>query len=166
MTTPSCQWFSKLYNRSPPVTWIPRSPNIMSSSFYHTELNKALSEQAFGIARFDIQSSSSHEATASVALLEGKTIRITLNARGYQVRVAHVCMSLPLTPFSLMVVRSSNLSKVFCRPSAQHMRRREERLYSRACEAYDRKLRSLERRVIDPTVTHCPFFVARNIIFL
>ncbi|KAG2112222.1 uncharacterized protein F5147DRAFT_572555 [Suillus discolor] len=61
----------------------------MSTSFYHTELSKALSEQAFGLARFDIcRSSSPHEATASVTLLEGRTIRITLTARGYQVRTA------------------------------------------------------------------------------
>ncbi|KAG1872435.1 hypothetical protein DFJ58DRAFT_652178 [Suillus subalutaceus] len=60
----------------------------MSSSFYHTELSRALSEQAFGLSRFDVYGGSSpHEATASVTLLEGRTIRITLTARGYQVRI-------------------------------------------------------------------------------
>ncbi|KAG2354524.1 hypothetical protein BDR07DRAFT_1429214 [Suillus spraguei] len=51
----------------------------------NTELSKALSEQAFGLARFDVYGGSSpHEATASVTLLEGRTILITLTARGYQ----------------------------------------------------------------------------------
>ncbi|KAG1822842.1 uncharacterized protein BJ212DRAFT_1255734, partial [Suillus subaureus] len=64
-------------------------PKIMSPSFYHTELSRALSEQAFGLTRFDVYGGSSpHEATASVTLLEGRTIRITLTARGYQVRIA------------------------------------------------------------------------------
>ncbi|KAJ8595238.1 hypothetical protein M405DRAFT_807526 [Rhizopogon salebrosus TDB-379] len=82
MTTPS--WFSKLYNRNPPHTWALKSRKIMSPSFYYTELSKALAEQAYGLAKFDVSSSTSHEATASVTLLEGKTIRITLSARGYQ----------------------------------------------------------------------------------
>ncbi|KAG2129124.1 hypothetical protein DEU56DRAFT_817829 [Suillus clintonianus] len=84
MSTPP--WFSKLYNAGiHQYTWKLTLPKIMSPSFYHTELNRALSEQAFGLARFDIfRSSSPHEATASVTLIEGRTIRITLTARGYQ----------------------------------------------------------------------------------
>lgn len=81
-------WFSKLYNAGiHQYTWklTFKLPKIMSTSFYHTELSRALSEQAFGLARFDVYGGSSpHEATASVTLLEGKTIRITLTARGYQ----------------------------------------------------------------------------------
>jgi len=56
----------------------------MSPSFYYTELNKALSEQAFGLGQSNVTGSTPHEATASVTLLEGRTIRITLSARGYQ----------------------------------------------------------------------------------
>ncbi|KAG2364440.1 hypothetical protein BDR07DRAFT_1401745 [Suillus spraguei] len=79
-------WFSKLYNAGIyQYKWKLTLPKIMSPSFYHTELSKALSEQAFGLARFDVYGGSSpHEATASVTLLEGRTILITLTARGYQ----------------------------------------------------------------------------------
>jgi len=79
-------WFSKLYNTGiHRYTWKLTFPKIMSTSFYHAELSRALSEQAFGLARFDVcRGSSPHEATASVTLLEGRTIRITLTARGYQ----------------------------------------------------------------------------------
>jgi len=78
--------FSKLYNAgNHQYTWKLTLPKIMSPSFYHTELSKALSEQAFGLARFEVyRGSSPHEATASVTLLEGRTVRITLTARGYQ----------------------------------------------------------------------------------
>lgn len=165
MTTPSR--LSKLYNRNPPHGWTLKSPKIMSPSFYFTELNKALSEQAFGLARFDVQSSTPHEATASVTLLEGRAIRITLSARGYKVRVDYTRMPLSLTSFSSMVVRSSNLSRVSCRLSAPNMTKRGERLYFRACETYDLKITvSLfpERRIIDPTMALSQSFVARSIV--
>jgi hypothetical protein len=83
-------WFSKLYNAGIhqytwKLTFKLKLSKIMSPSFYQTELSKALSEQAFGLARFDVCGGSSpHEATASVTLLEGRTIRITLTVRGYQ----------------------------------------------------------------------------------
>jgi hypothetical protein len=162
MTTPS--WFSKLYNRNPPHTWALKSRKIMSPSFYYTELNKALAEQAYGLAKFDVSSSTSHEAAASVTLLEGKTIRITLSARGYQVRVAFASsLPLSLTSFSLMVARSMNLSKVSYRPSVPRTRKRGGRLYSRACEACDGKSRFLGRRIIDKWLYVSPF-VSRNIV--
>lgn len=160
MTTPS--WFSKLYNRNPPHSGTLKSTKIMSPSFYYTELNKALSEQAFGLGQFDVKSSTPHEATASVTLLEGRTIRITLSARGYQVRAAHACMPLSLTSFSLMEVGSSNLSRVSCRPSVQPMRKREERLYFRACEACDVGWQFLGRRIRSVALSQS--FVARSIL--
>lgn len=55
-------------------------------SFYHNELNRALSEQSFGLTRYDVaRQHSPHEATAVVTLLEGTNIRVSLNIRGYQV---------------------------------------------------------------------------------
>ncbi|KAH7912554.1 hypothetical protein BJ138DRAFT_1004220 [Hygrophoropsis aurantiaca] len=55
------------------------------SSFFYSELRRALSEQSFGIARFDVsRPSTPHEAIASVTLLEGSVIKISLTARGYQ----------------------------------------------------------------------------------
>lgn len=131
--------FSKLFNAGiHQYTWklTFKLPKIMSTSFYHTELTRALSEQAFGLVRFDVYGGSSpHEATASVSLLEGKTIRITLTARGYQVRMACVCSTFTKFSFSLMAIRSSNLLRVSCRPSVPHTKEGGERLYFRVCEA-------------------------------
>ncbi|KAI9573632.1 hypothetical protein HD554DRAFT_2167201 [Boletus coccyginus] len=54
-------------------------------SFYHNELSRALSEQSFGLTRYDVaRQHSPHEATAVVTLLEGTNIRVSLNMRGYQ----------------------------------------------------------------------------------
>jgi len=139
-------WFSNLYNAGIhqytwKLTFKLKLSKIMSPSFYQTELSKALSEQAFGLARFDVCGGSSpHEATASVTLLEGRTIRITLTVRGYQVRI--VCMWPTFTKFSfsLMGIRSSNLSRASYRPSVRHTKERGERRYFRACEAYHKTL--------------------------
>lgn len=135
-------WFSKLYNTGiHRYTWKLTFPKIMSTSFYHAELSRALSEQAFGLARFDVcRGSSPHEATASVTLLEGRTIRITLTARGYQVRTAYAWSTSTKISSSLMGIRSSNLSKVSCRLSVQHTKEEGERLCFRACEAYHETL--------------------------
>ncbi|OJA17191.1 hypothetical protein AZE42_00176 [Rhizopogon vesiculosus] len=88
----------------------------MSPSFYYTELNQALSEQAFGLGRFDVCSSTPHEATASVTLLEGRTIRIVLSARGYQLDGGQIFESI-----------ESLLQAV----SAAYEERRREALFSR-----------------------------------
>ncbi|KAH0832027.1 hypothetical protein J3R83DRAFT_12932 [Lanmaoa asiatica] len=59
-----------------------------SSSFYHNELSRALSEQSFGLTRYEVtRLYSAHEATAVVTILEGNTIRVSLNVRGYQVNL-------------------------------------------------------------------------------
>ncbi|KAF8555721.1 hypothetical protein OG21DRAFT_1507349 [Imleria badia] len=56
-----------------------------SSSFYHNELSHALSEQSFGLTRYEVaRQFSAHEATAVVTLLEGTNIRVSLNIRGYR----------------------------------------------------------------------------------
>lgn len=58
----------------------------MSSGFYYNELRRALSEQAFGIARHEVATPTSpHEATASVTILEGPCTSVTLTSRGYHV---------------------------------------------------------------------------------
>lgn len=137
-------WFSKLYNAGiHQYTWklTFKLPKIMSTSFYHTELSRALSEQAFGLARFDVYGGSSpHEATASVTLLEGKTIRITLTARGYQVRMACAWFTFTKISFSLTAIRFSNLLKASCRPSVPPTKEGGERPYFRVCEAYPETL--------------------------
>jgi Protein of unknown function (DUF727) len=57
------------------------------STFLSSELQRALNEQSFGIATYTLApSASALQAIASVTLLEGRTIFITLSARGYRVR--------------------------------------------------------------------------------
>jgi hypothetical protein len=56
-------------------------------SFFSSELERALEEQSFGIAGFElVRSTSSLESSAFVTLLEGDVVNISLSARGYQVR--------------------------------------------------------------------------------
>ncbi|KAF9808948.1 hypothetical protein IEO21_07670 [Rhodonia placenta] len=57
----------------------PSTPN-----FPTVELTSALGEQCFGIVDFTIVSSTVHEASARVALLEGNTVIISLSSRGYR----------------------------------------------------------------------------------
>ncbi|KAF8903125.1 hypothetical protein CPB84DRAFT_1845955 [Gymnopilus junonius] len=54
-----------------------------STSFCHTELYRALKEQAFGIKGFSMLASSLEQATASVMLLEGSMLVVELTTRGY-----------------------------------------------------------------------------------
>ncbi|OSX59950.1 hypothetical protein POSPLADRAFT_1149176 [Postia placenta MAD-698-R-SB12] len=58
----------------------PSTPN-----FPTVELTSALGEQCFGIVNFTIVSSTVHEASARVALLEGNTVIISLSSRGYRI---------------------------------------------------------------------------------
>ena len=54
-------------------------------SFPTGELERALSEQSFGIASYEITERSALEATARVVLLEGEVVSISLTSRGYTV---------------------------------------------------------------------------------
>lgn len=89
-------WMTKLYNRISPkhLEWrhSPQATANMasssSSSFYHNELSRALSEQSFGLTRYEVaRQYSAHEATALVTLLEGTNIRVSLDIRGYRVNL-------------------------------------------------------------------------------
>jgi len=88
-----CSWMARLYNRISPkgseqstrdrqaVSNMPSSP----SSFYYNELNRTLSEQSFGLAGYEVaRQQSAHEATATVTLLEGSSVNVSLNVRGYR----------------------------------------------------------------------------------
>ncbi len=55
------------------------------TTFAKTELERALSEQAFGISSYEVVSCTELEASAVVTLLEGKTVSISLTPRGYTV---------------------------------------------------------------------------------
>lgn len=55
-------------------------------SFFYSELERALNEQSFGIAAFQLaRPTTSLEASSYVTLLEGNVVHISLSARGYQV---------------------------------------------------------------------------------
>lgn len=93
-------WMTRLYNRISPNDSGCRRRNLQptadmtssSSSFYHNELSCALSEQSFGLTRYEItRQYSAHEATAVVTLLEGTNIRVYLYIRGYRVNISSVC---------------------------------------------------------------------------
>ncbi|KAG9315818.1 hypothetical protein JVU11DRAFT_3467 [Chiua virens] len=85
-------WMMRLYNRlSSRAEWrrkhLQHTADMDSptSSFYYNELNRALSEQSFGLTRYEVaKQCSPHEATAAVTLLEGTNIKVSLNTRGYQ----------------------------------------------------------------------------------
>ncbi|KAI6030954.1 hypothetical protein F5J12DRAFT_713244 [Pisolithus orientalis] len=58
------------------------------ASFFYNELRRALSEQTFGIARYEVATPvSAYEATASVTVLEGSCVSVTLTGRGYHVGI-------------------------------------------------------------------------------
>lgn len=56
------------------------------STFFKTELERALSEQTFGVTSYDLKSSTAYDASASVELLEQIRIDILLTRRGFRVR--------------------------------------------------------------------------------
>lgn len=66
----------------------PTSRQTMSHStpsFCNAELDRALKEQGFAIHSYAITSSSPRQASASVVLLEGRRLTITLTTQGYSV---------------------------------------------------------------------------------
>lgn len=70
-------------SRGPTVSTSMTSP----SAFYAQELENALAEQSFGIHNFKITTASPLQCSASVTLLEGNTIQITLKNCGYYASV-------------------------------------------------------------------------------
>jgi hypothetical protein len=75
-----------LYNFDSDGKYLPCSRKAMDS-FFSSELERALEEQSFGIAGFELlTSTSSLESSALVTLLEGDIVNISLSSRGYQVR--------------------------------------------------------------------------------
>lgn len=67
---------------------------MATPSFTQTELERALSEQTFGIETYKILSNDVLESTAEVVTLEGAKITLTLSTRGYQVRLSF-CVPFP-----------------------------------------------------------------------
>lgn len=96
MTVP--YWLTRLFNRISRKdsecrhNFQPAADMSFSSSFYHDELGRALSEQSFGLIRYEVtRQYSAHEATAVVTLLEGTNVRVHLNTRGYWVNFSSFC---------------------------------------------------------------------------
>ncbi|KAI0049276.1 hypothetical protein FA95DRAFT_1489595 [Auriscalpium vulgare] len=54
-------------------------------NFYRTELEQALSEQVFGVARGDVIRSTPEDAAALITLLEGPDIEVGLSSAGYTI---------------------------------------------------------------------------------
>jgi len=72
----------------------PGSPTLYN--FDSDELQRALEEQSFGIAGFELLSStSSLESSALVTLLEGDVVTISVSSRGYQLLKNPGCASSP-----------------------------------------------------------------------
>ena len=62
------------------------SPSSRNSpTFFRDELNRALEEQAFGIASYSLGHSTAFEASARVTLLECVDVDIMLSIRGFPV---------------------------------------------------------------------------------
>jgi len=55
------------------------------ADFYGRELAQALGEQSFGIVRSEITHVSETEAKATITLLEGQIVDVTLSSAGYKV---------------------------------------------------------------------------------
>ena len=56
-----------------------------STSFFKDEFERALSEQSFGISSYELSSSTSLDANATIELLEKTKVVINLSIRGYKV---------------------------------------------------------------------------------
>lgn len=78
------------------------------SSFFGDELLRALTEESFGIKAFSTIATTQLQATASVTLLEGQTIHIKLETRGYSVRLASLSAKIegpyPLIRLNVLVM--------------------------------------------------------------
>ncbi|KII90569.1 hypothetical protein PLICRDRAFT_173963 [Plicaturopsis crispa FD-325 SS-3] len=95
-------------------------------TFPARELQRALSEQAFGITGFQMMPASTPlDASAYVTLLEGNVIKITLSARGYQ-----VCAS-PSTSDKRWSQIFENVEDLLERASAAYAAKRQEALVKR-----------------------------------
>ena len=70
----------------------------MSSANFLSELASALKENSFGLKEYQVIQESQLESTATVVLLEGHTITVSLTPRGFsEVGSLIVCISLALT---------------------------------------------------------------------
>ena len=93
-------------------------------TFTQEELARALKEQSFGINSYEIVSTTPLKATASVVLLEGQTILVSLSSRGFQVRhsIPRVVRipALTLSPCSFIAPRNHQLILIWTRrPSSR-----------------------------------------------
>lgn len=109
-----------------------------SASFCHSELRRALEEQAFGIKKFTISSSSAQQAVASIVLLEGIKLTVELTTQGYYVSgtrtLVRVFNFLTLNhPFQ--IVTTSNIYEtvedLLQAASPMYVKKRQELLYAK-----------------------------------
>lgn len=114
------------------------SPSMDSdpSTFYSSELRRALREQSFGIAGYAVSGSmNSLEATASITLLEGRVVNVALSSRGYYVStpsVDLVLLSLTNAPRQLCgSPRSSGPPRTQCYESIEGLLQSVSGLYEK-----------------------------------
>ena len=66
----------------------------MATTNFASELASALKENSFGLKEYRVTQETQLESTATVVLLEGDTITVSLSPRGFQVRL-HPLETLP-----------------------------------------------------------------------
>jgi len=130
------------------------------STFCTDELQRALTEQSFGITNFSISTSTSLRATAFVTLLEGHTITIALSTHGYSVRYlatypfdyrnwSRTCPC-RISSSQLVLPHHSKRRGPYLKPSrpcfslsAPHTSRRDKRSWSGSWKSYANRARFL-----------------------
>jgi len=105
----------------------PGSPILYN--FDSDELERALEEQSFGIAGFElVRSTSSLESSAFVTLLEGDVVNISLSARGYQVVKNPDGASPPDKIYEAIEALLQSVSPLYERKRREHLVAQLERL--------------------------------------
>lgn len=64
----------------------------MSTADFASELRSALGENAFGLKDFQVIRETQLESTATVVLLEGETVTVSLSSRGFEVSSLIGCL--------------------------------------------------------------------------
>ncbi|KAH6912941.1 hypothetical protein BKA70DRAFT_1097942 [Coprinopsis sp. MPI-PUGE-AT-0042] len=101
----------------------------LPSSFYHEELDRALSEQRSSIQSYRIISSSARQSSAAIVTLEGHKLNVVLTTQGYSVTHCSIATHLrrllndhtrlklkaPMGQIVLLVRKFMKLLKTCCR---------------------------------------------------
>ncbi|KAJ7600845.1 hypothetical protein C8J56DRAFT_911429 [Mycena floridula] len=97
-----------------------------TTSFHAAELDRALSEQSFGIRGYSILNTDPYSAVASVSLLEDKIISLVLTNRGYS--LATKPPSIPARTFETVESLLESVSVQFSNKRRDELCRKLEEL--------------------------------------